>query len=474
MERIPENILTQFTSILKNRSVPPNFHNYYRKWLTFYFDFCNKYHHPSSNTASLDKFILKLKEKNQTAMQQKQAAEAVCLYYDLINNKIGKLSEKKIKKNIPEANLVNRRDTAPDNVSPSIDMQDFQNPNNILDNIKLTKNLIDTSVDNNFLTPTAEWNNILEGLVAEIKIRHYSPKTLKAYSGWVHKFRAFLRNRDPRSVSSADVKEFLKYLAVRKKVSASTQNQGYNALIFLFKFVLKKDFGDHSDAVWAKTKPYIPVVLSREEIDLVLYNLTYPYNLVVKFLYGCGLRLFECLNLRIHDLNFDAGILTVHDGKGQKDRTVPLPVSIMDEINANIEKVRELHRKDLEEGYAGTIMKNLLDKKYKNASKELGWQWLFPAKTLTFIPDELVYKRYHLHETHVQKAIKSAVRKAGLLKRLSAHTFRHSFATHLLQARYDIRIIQELLGHSDVRTTMIYTHTIKSLTLKEAVSPLDF
>jgi integrase len=191
-------------------------------------------------------------------------------------------------------------------------------------------------------------------------------------------------------------------------------------------------------------------------------------------LYGCGLRLFECLKLRVHNFNFDAGVLTVHDGKGKKDRTVPLPRSILPELLAQLEQVKHLHEQDMHEGYAGVFLDNLLEKKYRNAPKELIWQWFFPAKTLTTVEGSHERRRYHLHESHVQKAIKAAVRRARLTKRVSSHTFRHSFATHLLQANYDIRTIQELLGHSDVRTTMIYTHTIKSRTLKEAKSPLDF
>jgi integrase len=205
-----------------------------------------------------------------------------------------------------------------------------------------------------------------------------------------------------------------------------------------------------------------------------IMNLKYPYDLVVKLLYGCGLRLFECLKLRVQSLNFDFGVLTVHDGKGKKDRTVPLPQSIMPDLKAHLERVKKLHDLDLTGDYAGAFMLDSIEKKYKNAAKEFIWQWVFPGKTLTFVPETKEYRRYHLHETHVQKAIKRAANKAKIPKRATAHTFRHSFASHLLQAHYDIRTIQELLGHSDVRTTMIYTHTIKSTTIKEAKSPLDF
>jgi integron integrase len=290
----------------------------------------------------------------------------------------------------------------------------------------------------------------------------------------MRRFQTFTRSKSPEQLSSADVKEFLTFLAVTQKVAASSQNQAFNALLFLYRHVLKKEFGRIEGVVRAKRRPYIPVVLSREEIDLILGLLARPYNLIVKMLYGCGLRLSECLNLRMQCFNFDAGVLTVHDGKGGKDRTVPLPEVVISELRARVDALKELHRRDLERGYAGVFLPRALERKYNNASKEFSWQWFFPAKLLSHVQATGECRRYHLHETHVQKAIKEAVSKAGIHKRASAHSFRHSFASHLLQANYDIRTIQELLGHSDVKTTMIYTHTVKSVTIKEAKSPLDF
>jgi integron integrase len=290
----------------------------------------------------------------------------------------------------------------------------------------------------------------------------------------MQKFQTFTRSKPPEQLSTHDVKEFLTFLAVQRKVSASTQNQAFNALLFFYRHVLRKEFGQIDGVVRAKRKPYIPVVLSREEIDLVIRKLNSPYDLVVKLLYGCGLRLFECLQLRVQCFNFEAGVLTVHDGKGQKDRTVPLPRSILPELRRRLEVLKNLHQKDLEYHYAGVFLIHALEKKYRNAAREFSWQWFFPAKNLTFLPEKGEYRRYHLHETHVQKAIKAAVGKAQISKRATSHTFRHSFASHLLQSNYDIRTIQELLGHSSVKTTMIYTHTIQSTTKKEARSPLDF
>jgi integron integrase len=289
----------------------------------------------------------------------------------------------------------------------------------------------------------ASWKSVFNDLNSEIKIRHYSPKTLKAYTGWARQFQAFTRSKDPQLLSASDVKDFLTFLAVKRKVSASSQNQAFNALLFLFRHVIKNEFGELKDVVRAKRKPYIPVVLSREEVDSDIECLSYPYDLIVKLLYGCGLRLSECLNLRIQNFNFDACILTVHDGKGKKDRTVPLPETIIPELKTHLGAVVNLHDRDIDLGYAGAFLVGLLEKKYKNAAKELVWQWFFPARTLTFVPEAEEYKRHHLHEAHVQKAIKRAVKKAKIFKRASAHTFRHSFASHLLQANYDIRTIRE-------------------------------
>ena len=192
------------------------------------------------------------------------------------------------------------------------------------------------------------------------------------------------------------------------------------------------------------------------------------------WLYGCGLRLFECLSLRVHCLNLEDGILTVHNGKGKKHRTVPLPESLHGELHEQLDAVHQLHNKDVAKGYDGVFLFDAYERKSKNASRQFIWQWLFPAHKLSRVKETGKMKRFHLHETHVQKALRRAVEKACLTKRVTAHTFRHSFASHLLQANYDIRTIQEILGHSDVRTTMIYTHTVKSTTKKEARSPLDF
>ena len=320
----------------------------------------------------------------------------------------------------------------------------------------------------------ASWESEFHSLSNEILLRHYTARTLQTYTSWVRQFQAFTRSKPPQELSPGDVKAFLTFLAVERKVAASTQNVAFNALLFFFRHVLKREFGKIDGVVRAKRRPYVPTVLSRAEVDAVLQHLASPYALVVKLLYGCGLRISECLNVRIHCFNFDTMVLNVHDGKGQKDRTVPLPECILPELRAQLDALRVLHQQDLDKEYAGVFLPHALERKYPKAPRQFLWQWFFPAIELTYLEERREYRRYHLHETHVRKAITAAAENARVCKRVSAHTFRHSFASHLLQANYDIRTIQELLGHGDVNITMIYTHTVRSRTNKEAKSPLDF
>ncbi len=429
MLAISPKLARGYETTLDQASIPPHQRSYFRKWLRFYLDFCHKYSFDPTDGNSFPQFENKLREKRQSESLRKQAYHAVSLYYRML---------------VPPAQP-----------SPRVSEE--------------------RAKENNDLKQTgASWVGVYEQLKAAVAVRHYSPKTLQAYRSWIRKLQAYVKSKDPLLLCMDDVKGFLSFLAVEKKVSASSQNQAFNGLLFFFRHVLERDFENVEGVVRAKKKPYIPVVLSREEVDEVLEYLSPPYDLAAKLLYGCGLRLFEGLKLRVQDLNFDMGVLTVHDGKGKKDRTVPLPEVLVPELRTQLNAVKRVHREDLKSGYAGAFLPGSLAKKYKNAARELAWQWLFPAKTLTVAPEDQLYRRYHLHETHVQKAIRKAVRMAQIPKRASAHTLRHSFASHMLQANYDIRTIQELLGHSDVRTTMIYTHTVQSVTLKEAKSPLDF
>jgi integron integrase len=266
----------------------------------------------------------------------------------------------------------------------------------------------------------------------EILLRHYSPKTLQAYAGWLRKFRGFVANTAPTELTSAKAKRFLADLAVRRQVSAAAQNQAFDALLFLFRHVFGKELGDLSDTPRAKRRKSIPTVLSRQEVDLLLAGLQEPYALLAMLMYGCGLRRSEAANLRIHHFNVDTGMLSVQFGTGGTSRTVPLPKQSHGAIMRQFEKVRELHHEDMTKGYDGVFLPASFDKKAKSAARELVWQWCFPAPRLTRVVATREVRRYHGHETDIQRAIKAAARKAGIPKRVSPHTLRHTFATHLL------------------------------------------
>lgn len=447
-----------YANLLKTEGVSKNKQLFLQKWLQFYLDFCTDYRYSVISPDSLDAFQICLSEINQPAEQTQPALSAARFYHKLlVRNSIPK----------PGTFLVRKPPAPPDKVEfpdaiTSIKKEDSKNDANY--NNQTTQHTLDG----------CSWINEFQRLENAIKSRHYSPKTLKSYSGYLRQFQDHTRSLDPNHLSTKHVKDFLTYLAVDKKVSPSTQNLAFNSLLFFFRHVLKQEFDQTVGVVRVKKRPAIPVVLSRKEIDEILDAIDVQYRLIFKLLYGCGLRLFECLNLRVQSLNFDAKILTIHDGKGQKDRTVPFPQVLQSELKDHLRSLQQLHSKDLQKGYGGVFLFNAIDHKYKNVSHEFICQWLFPAKQLTKEKKSNEMKRSHLHPTHVQKALRRATKKSTLTQRVTTHTFRHSFASHLLQNNYDIHTIQELLGHSDVRTTMVYTHTVKSVPVKLPKSPLDF
>ena len=425
--------------------------------------------------SSLPLFLGKLQEKKQSVQQQNQAKFAIDLFYGMNTPAPNHQNIILDKTHSFQIQYITERDYSDPILEANIKAVQTPTPNSNTQQQLEPLSVQQSSPETTGHTRAGHsWVSVYKQLENEIKLRHYSPKTLKAYRTWTRQFQVYTKSKDYQNLCQQDVVDFLTWLAVERKVSASSQNQAFNALLFLFKQVLKKEFGEIKGVKRAKRKPYIPVVLSRDEIDLILDHLDEPVNLIVKLLYGCGLRISEVVNLRIHNFNFDTGILTIHDGKGKKDRTVPLPQSIVPELKEQLQKTTKLYEADLKDNFAGVFLPDQLDKKYKNAAKEYIWQWFFPASTLTLVKGANEYRRYHIHDTVVQKAIKKAVNSAHIMKRASAHTFRHSFASHLLQENYDIRTIQELLGHSDIRTTMKYTHTLQSRTIKQAKSPLDF
>ena len=471
MLAVPENVLARYNAVLKQRAVHETVHVHYRKWLRYFLDFCEKYSPPASKSEQVRLFIEKLKSKKQTPQQCTQAAHAVSLFFEIQQpNKLRPLTPSAGNNLLPAQAQITKIVVAEDiglTVLPTALVAEPPPSFTPLAGKRYNEwRCLEKS-------HSPAWDQAIEVLASEIKLRHYSRKTLKTYADWGRKFQRHLTDKPPEELTSLDVKEYLTHLAVKQHVASSTQNQAFNALLFLFRHVLKKDFGDQRDVPRAKKSKYIPVVLSRAEIDTIIGHLEYPFDIVVSLLYGCGLRLFECLGLRVQNFNFAEGILTVH-GKGDKDRTVPLPQRLIPALTKQLEVVSKLHDKDLAANYSGVFLVDSLEKKYPAAAKDFIWQWFLPQKELTPIPGTKEQRRYHLHESHVQEALKKATRMAKLTKRVKSHSFRHSFATHLLQANYDIRTIQTMLGHSDVRTTMIYTHCIPSKTAKEAKSPLDF
>ncbi len=316
-------------------------------------------------------------------------------------------------------------------------------------------------------------SNLLNEVRNTMRVHHYAMKTEKSYVQWIKRYILFHKKRHPKEMGKLEVEQFLTWLAVDRKVSASTQNQALQAILFLYRKVLSMELAWLDDVVRAKTQRRIPVVLSRTEVAAVLATLNGQYQLIGKLLYGSGLRLMECLRLRVIALDLDRQSITVHAGKGGKDRVTVLPESALIDIRDQIHRVRLLHRHDLAMGFSGTSMPPALLRKYPRAPYEFVWQYLFPSSRLAADPRNPGRTcRHHVRDSSMQKAMKKAVRLADINKRASCHTLRHSFATHLLESGMDIRTIQDLLGHKDVSTTMIYTHVVNRGALG-ARSPLD-
>jgi len=305
-----------------------------------------------------------------------------------------------------------------------------------------------------------------------LRLKHYSLRTEKSYLPWIIRFLAFHGERDPKEMGSPEIERFLSHLAVDLNVSSSTQNQAFNALLSLYRDVLGIKLDESIDAIRAKKPQRLPTVMTRDETMKVIAAVQADYQLMVRLIYGSGLRLMECLRLRVKDVDIGANHIMVRDAKGMKDRITVLPVNIRPMLVVHLERVRLLHEDDKAKGYGAVYLPFALEKKFPKANVEWPWQYVFPAKTLSRDPRTGVVRRHHIHEHSLQKAVRDAARLAGIGKPVSVHTFRHSFATHLLEANYDIRTVQELLGHADVATTMIYTHVLNKPGIAVR-SPLD-
>lgn len=408
-------------------TVPKDKIKFYIHWVRRFLKFCN-YQLENINTERVSQFLDSLDADEKIAdWQVKQAADAVILYV-----------EKYLKQSLQQ-------------VTP------------------LAKDYGEKSIDPK---GSLQWKQTLEDAKNAIRLRHFSLSTEKTYLGWIARFKTFLKDRDPQRLEANDMKSYLTHLALHGRVSASTQNQAFNALLFLYRHALHKEVDDLTSVVRAKRKINLPTVLSRDEAKSLLSYLYGVYLLMGQLMYGCGLRLTECLRLRIKDIDFENNLLMVRSGKGEKDRALMIPEKIKEELSKHVASVKEVHDKDMKMGYGEVSLPDALEKKYPNAPREWGWQWLFPAEKLSVDPRTGKVMRWHIHPSAIQRAVKEAVLKASVPKMASCHTLRHSFATHLLEAGHNIRTIQELLGHKHVNTTMIYTHVIRKKP-SEIRSPLD-
>jgi integron integrase len=313
---------------------------------------------------------------------------------------------------------------------------------------------------------------LLDRVRDKLRTLHYSYRTEQQYLQWVRRFILFHGKRHPRSLGAAEVEAFLTDLAVQRKVSASTQNQALAALLFLYQKVLGVDLPWLQDVVRAKPSRHLPVVLTHKEVRAILARLEDEYWLIASILYGGGLRLQEALQLRVKDVEFDLRQIVVRNGKGGKDRVTILPEAVVEPLQHHLEVVRAQHAQAKQRGYGGVELPDAIARKYPRAPFDWGWQYVFPAKTASHDPRSGVVRRHHVFPDTVQRHVKRAVREAGIDKPASCHTFRHCFATHLLERGYDIRTVQELLGHKDVKTTQIYTHVMRK-GANAVLSPLD-
>jgi len=301
---------------------------------------------------------------------------------------------------------------------------------------------------------------LLDRLRIAIRLKNYSIRTEQAYVAWAERYIRFHKLRHPQEMGAPEIEAFLAHLAVECNVAASTQNQALCTLLFLYKHVLDQELPAKINVLWAKKPERLPTVLTREEVWQTIDQLSGVHHLMATLLYGTGMRLMECIRLRVKDVDFGQNLILIRDAKGDKDRITLLPKSTQESLQKQLVWAKTLHDHDLAQGYGMVFLPDALERKYPNANKEWGWQYVFPADKYSVDPRSNIARRHHHHENSLQKRVKQATQNSGITKHVTCHTFRHSFATHLLEDGYDIRTVQELLGHKDVSTTQIYTHVL--------------
>jgi len=350
-------------------------------------------------------------------------------------------------------------------------MRDYQSFEDLTSSItSLRSNQNETNL---FKKVNEKYSAQIEKYLKLIRVKDYSIRTEKAYIGWFVRFIFFHDMGDPEKLNEDDIAKYLEYLVINRNVSASTQAQALNAIVFYYKKVLQRELSNKIEFSRSRKPKRLPVVLTRDEVMQLFSNIDNPiYVLMSKLLYGCGLRLMECIRLRILDVDFGYQHIIVREAKGKKDRIVPLPVKVSEALKLQIETVKQMHEGDLEAGFGGVFLPAALARKYPNAGKEFRWQYVFPSTKISIDPRSGKVRRHHVHENGLQKYIKKAADRSGIIKKVNCHALRHSFATHLLETGQDIRTVQELLGHSDVSTTMIYTHVLNKPGVT-VISPLD-
>jgi len=422
---VRDRILPEFQNFLVSRSLVPEKNvSFYAHWVSKFLTFSNR-NQDLGPDLRVRNFLNQLKsQKNISDWQIKQADDALRLYiHHFLDGETSILSP-----NVPH------------------------------------KRLTDVS-------------KILGEMRQALRIKHYSYRTERSYMEWSERFIHYLSNvrkKDVRAggLDSADVRDFLSYLALKRRVSASTQNQAFNALLFLFRDILKTELGDLSKTVRAKRGQRLPVILTPEEVREMFEHVKGLNLLMLQLLYGSGLRLMEVARLRVKDIDFGSNLIFVRASKGDKDRTTILPQRVKDGLKVQLDEVKKLHDKDLAAGHGEVYLPDALERKYPHAAKEWGWQYVFPSSRLSVDPRSGKVRRHHISEKTIQNAVKEAVKKAGIVKHASVHTLRHSFATHLLMNGVNIREIQNLLGHKHLETTMIYTHVLRHM-VTVPISPLD-
>ncbi len=407
-----------FTDFLKNKqNIPDNKIPFYQLWVTDYHQFCKQNNLNNQNKEALNNFINLLGKKHEN-WQVQQAKEAIRLYNYYTSRSNNKYTNKKTK-------------------------NEYKN-----------------------------WQVIENNTIKAMRLKHLSYHTEKSYLQWLRQFYSFLQFKTPEEVNQEDFRNFLSYLAVERKVSKATQLQAFNAIIFVFRNVFEKPVEGLDDAIRSKIPRRLPIVLTRSEVYKIFDYLENTHLLMAKIIYGSGLRLQECLTLRVKDIDFERSCITVRYGKGNKDRQTLLAESIKYDLQKHIDSVRIIYEDDRKNDIEGVWLPDALDKKFPSAGKEWGWFWIFPSYKLSVDPFAKIIRRHHVFPSTLQRAFNTAVKKTDIAKNASVHTLRHSFATHLLENGYDIRAVQQLLGHSSLQTTMIYTH-IANKNLLGVKSPLD-